>query len=275
MRTLKVLIMCWVLAMIFGCTTEEPINSVGRISDIGQTATGKDVIDMHGMVENRELLDAFGQQTVGKQRLIRYTDEGDPIYHDLTYRDGRVQLQIDTTKDKFGSGTVQMYDCGKLNREETETQMRYVLTGCNGEQKEIELLGISFDVNKQDRFEFVLKYGPGGTNEINTVGQELTKDLQNGQMVTVSDFGISKKDYQKIYRQLVLAGYLNEKKLSSTCHGQDEDPYDLTVYINSAVRHFQWNACDQSLHGKQMTATVKEIIKIVHAGSTYQSLPKS
>ncbi|WP_136603756.1 DUF4362 domain-containing protein [Paenibacillus dokdonensis] len=281
----RMMIMFVLLAMIFGCSvqqephvnetqpqmpkkTEEPADTV-------TTVKGADVIDMHGMVENRGQLDAFAGQTEGKQRLVRYTIEGDPIYYDLTHKDGYVELRVDTTKDKFGQGEVRTYSCDKLNLEETDTLIRYKLTGCVGEQKEMELLEIPFDVSKQDRFEFVLKYGPSGTNEINTVDYKLVKDLGNDQMVEVSDFGIPEQDRQKIYRELVLAGYLNKKKLSSTCKQQDGDHYNLNVFINGGSRQFEWKSCDERVDGRQMTAAVKKIIGIVHAGSIYQSLPKT
>lgn len=284
-NTVRMMIMFLLLAMILGCSvqqephaketqpqmpkkTEEPANT-------DKTVKGADVIDMHGMVENRGQLDAFAGQTEGKQRLVRYTIEGDPIDYDLTHKEGRVELRVDTTKDKFGQGDVRTYSCDKLNREETDTLIRYKLTGCDGEQKEMELLEIPFDVSKQDRFDFVLRYGLSGTNEINTVDDKLVKDLGNDQMVEVSDFGIPEQDRQKIYRELVLAGYLNKKKLSTTCKQQDGDHYNLNVFINGGNRQFEWKSCDKSADGRQMTAAVKEIIGIVHGGSIYQSLPKT
>ncbi|MCJ8013097.1 DUF4362 domain-containing protein [Paenibacillus sp. KQZ6P-2] len=288
MKPYRWTIMLLLLAMIFGCSDSlKPGNDGAQPPSTAQTETpagtdsadpkepsaiepateGADVIDMHGMVENRELLDAFIGQSEGSQRLIRYTIEGDPIYHDLTHKDGRVELRLDTTEDKFGQGQVRTYSCSKLNREETDTYISYILTGCDGESKNMELLHISFDVSKQDRFEFVLKYGPFGTHEINTVEQKLLKDLGNGQMVEVSDYSLPEQDRQKIYRELVLAGYLNEKNLSSTCSLQNGNSYDLKVFINGGERHFQWKSCDSGPDGKQMTAAANEMIRIVQAGT--------
>lgn len=297
MKPYRWAIMLLLLAVIFGCSDSRKPDAEGtrkppaaastktpagndpadpkEPSAIDPAAEGADVVDIHGMVKNRELLDAFIDRSEGSQRLIRYTIEGDPIYHDLTYKNGRVELRVDTSEDKFGQGEVRTYTCGKITREETDTFISYKLTGCSGEPKDMELLQIPFDVSKQDRFEFVLKYGPNLTNEINTLDYKLLKDLGNDQMVAVSDFSISEQERQQVYRELVLAGYLNEKKLSSACKEPNADSYDLKVYINSGERHFQWKSCDTGPDGKQMTAAVKEMIRILQAGSIYQSLPKS
>ncbi|MWV44463.1 DUF4362 domain-containing protein [Paenibacillus sp. HJL G12] len=282
MKPIRVTILLGLLAMIFGCSVpqEASVNDGGpdkiaKPANTVLTAKGADVVDTHGMVEHLELLDAFTHDQTGSQRLIRYTIEGDPIYYDLTRADGKVELRVDTTEDKFGKGEVRTYPCVSLVREETKTFLRYALTGCEGDSEDMELLRIPFDVSQQDRFEFVLKYGPSLTNEINTVDYKLLKDLGNDQMVEVSDFSITEQDRQKVYRELVLAGYLNEKKLSSACKLENGDSYDLKVFINGGERHFQWRSCDTGADGKQMTAAVKKIIGIVQAGSIYQSLPKT
>lgn len=275
MKKYGLLMLIVMLAFIFGCsdrqepqngkkTPETPRHTEKPGAD-GQTSKGADVVDMHGMVQNLGRLDAFVNEKEGTQRLIRYTIEGDPMYYDITRKNGRIELRLDSTMDEYGSGTVQIFDCGRMNRGETETQIRYVLTGCAGEREEVELLTIHFDVSRQDRFDFVLKYGPGLKNEIHTAEQRLVKSLGDG-AATVSDFAIPEKDLQKIYRALVLAGYLTGKKLSAACSGPAGDAYDLTVYINSGERKFRWNSCDGSPDGKQMTAVAEEIIGIVHSG---------
>ncbi|MED5015903.1 DUF4362 domain-containing protein [Paenibacillus chibensis] len=292
---LRASVLLLLLTLLVGCSAEKP----GTTNEAGQTAPEKtaetsisnktgnppssekklpkgDVIDRHGMVDNIELLDAFAEASRGKQRLIRYTIEGDPIYHDLTYtKDGQVELRIDTNEDKFGTGQVITYSCGKLIRQDTETSIRYVLTGCIGEHPEIELLQIPFDVSKQDRFDFVLKYGPELEHEINTVEHKLVQDLGSGK-IREADFRFSQEIMQKIYRKLVLAGYLNDKKLSETCKLQEGgNAYDLTVYINSAERHYRWKACDTSVDGQQMTAAAEEIIMNMMLSSSYEPRIKS
>ncbi len=238
-------------------------------TETAQTGISADVVDKHGMVDHIELLDAFVDNPQGTQpqRLIRYTIEGDPIYYDLTRANGKVELRVDTTEDEFGKGEVRTYSCDSLIREETDTQIRYALPGCEGHSEDMELLQVPFDVSQQDRFEFVLKYGPDLTNEINTVEHELQKDLGNDRMMHVSDFGIPEKDRQNIYRELVLAAYLNEKKLSSVCKQQEGERYDLKVLINGGERHFQWNSCDTGADGLHMTAVVEKMIAIIENGS--------
>lgn len=148
----------------------------------------KDVIDLHGRVSNYMKLDDFIEGRTDSQRVVRYTIEGDPIYYQVTQRNDRIELRYDTTKDKFGSPNVIVYMCDTLQKEETDTTLTYTLTGCDGEPKELNILTISYDVEAQDVFEFILKYGVNQKNEINTMDQKLVKDLQNGEVLEFSDF---------------------------------------------------------------------------------------
>lgn len=234
----------------------------------------EDVIDSHGItVYNLEKLDAFIHQTNSTQRVVHYTIEGDPIFNDLSYNDNKVIMRYDTTQDKNGAPEIKTYTCAKLEKAETDTLLEYTLTGCDGDRGEIEVLQIPFDVMKQDRFEFDLKYGVNQKNEINTINQELVKDLQNGTVAEVSDFQLSNENRQQIYKEMVLANYLGEKQLSTRCNRKPYVGYDLMVSINGGSRHYQWTECDISKDGRQMTELAKAVIDIVQAEDVYKQLP--
>jgi hypothetical protein len=270
------ILLIWIPLLITSCSIgpineQQPQKEGTEISY--QINDQKDVINSHGiMVKNREKLDEFINDNKGTQRIVHYTTEGDPIYNDLTYKDNKVQMRYDTSKDKFGSPQVINYTCGKLERNETDKFLKYTLTDCDGGRKEIEVLHIPFDVEKQDKFEFVFKYGVNLKNEINTIDKKWVKELQGAELVEISDFKLTKEERQFIYKQMVLSNYLGEKQLSNRCNKELFVSYDLNVKINSGNRHYQWSECDQSDNGIQMTQLANQIITRI---DTNASIPKA
>ncbi|WP_312472061.1 DUF4362 domain-containing protein [Neobacillus sp.] len=234
-----------------------------------------EVKEIHGMLENIDRLNLFVENVHSgkddKVRLTRYTIEGDPIFHDLTYHDAKLTIKMDTTKDKFGQGEVTTNVCKGIQKQESDTETKYILEECPNLP---ELLTISHDVDKEDYFAFDLKYGIGKKNEIDTKKQVLKKDLQNGEFVDVSDFQFSKKELNAIYKWMVYSNYLNEKKLTKECNQKPYESYELDVWINSGSRHFEWSECDKSDDGKEMTKLVHNILDVLKQNSIYQSLPK-
>ncbi|WP_035299012.1 DUF4362 domain-containing protein [Brevibacillus thermoruber] len=106
-----------------------------------------DVIDRHGGVTHLEKMDEFIASVSRNQpatlRLIRYTIEGDPIFHDLSYQNKKIEFRLDSTEDQFGKGEVATYFCDALERKETDTLLQYTLTGCTGNTGTMELLTIT------------------------------------------------------------------------------------------------------------------------------------
>ncbi|WP_284037230.1 DUF4362 domain-containing protein [Neobacillus sp. 114] len=266
-RTVLFLLICLLLS---GCqSTSAPPTKV---------KPGKnDVVETHGGLENFRRLDQFVKHVQNnkkdKVRLIRYTIEGDPIFHDLAYDGSNLKFTLDTTEDKFGQGEVTTTTCESIQKQESETETKYMLTGCP-QQDMNELLVISHDVDKEDFFAFELKYGVGLKNAINTKDQKLIKDLQNGETVQVSDFQFTKQEINQIYKLMILSNYLNEKKLFAECNKKTYESYELKVWINSAERQYNWSECDKSKDGEVMTRLVQDIVAILKNNHTYQSLPE-
>ncbi|WP_394137830.1 DUF4362 domain-containing protein [Cytobacillus oceanisediminis] len=236
----------------------------------------KDVIDSHGSIEHLEELDRFieqfNKQKKAKVRIVQYTIEGDPILTDLDYDREIIHYQHDTTRDQYGSGSITKKTCQNITKTETNTETYYNLN-CSGTQEEI--IYIEHDTSSQDRFEFNLKYGVGKKNEINTKDQQLVKNLQNGEMVTVSDFQFSEEELNRIYKAMIFANYLSEKKLSDSCKQKPYESYELTVWINGGERHFEWTECDQSPDGQKMSAMKDQILEILKQNEAYRALPAS
>lgn len=229
-----------------------------------------EVKEIHGMVENIERLDQFVESVQHKEkdqvRLTRYTIEGDPIFHDLAYDGSDLKVTYDSTEDQFGPGEIETFVCENIQKQESNTETKYILEAC----PELgELLTILHDVDKEDYFAFAFSYG---TEKVDTKNQELVKDLQNGEIMTIKDFQFSKEDMNQIYKLMIFSNYLEEKKLSLKCYQIPNEKYQLTVWINDAERQFEWSQCDKSDDGKEMTTLAQNILTILMNNSTYQTL---
>ncbi|WP_054956098.1 DUF4362 domain-containing protein [Paenibacillus dakarensis] len=233
----------------------------------------KDVISMHGKIMNIEKLDAFIEKSTGTQRVVHYTIEGDPIFYVLQHKGNEIRVKYDNRQDKFGTPQVNKYTCNQLQKIDGEHLLYYKLTGCSGDRNEIEILEVPYDVSQTDTFDFVLKYGVNLANQIDSVEGKLVKDLQNGETSTVSDFQFTPAERQAIYKQMVLGNYMEEKQLSTTCNKKPHEAYDLTVYINNRVLHYEWSECDKSTDGKEMSSLIHGIIDLVKEKDVYKQLP--
>jgi hypothetical protein len=233
----------------------------------------EDVIYIHGRVQNLGKLNAFVERESTKVRIVHYTIEGDPIFDDVSYEQDRVKVRRDNTQDHFGTPVVMTYSCSRLNKEETETQLLYTLSGCDGEDEQVHLFRWDYDVERQDTFEFALRYGFEGKNVIDTFQNRVVKDLVTAGTAEIKDFKLTPKERQTIYKEMVLANYLESKELSMACNVIPYGSYDLTVSINDAEHQYQWSQCDRSRDGLDMLKVAETIIEVVLAREDYQKLP--
>jgi hypothetical protein len=145
------------LALATGCSLFQGDGASGISHKIDQE---QDVISSNGSgIRNLDKLDSFMKRGSGSQRIVHYTIEGDPIFTDVRYDGSRLNLRYDTTEDAFGSGKVDTYVCNELVRTEEDHLLKYTLKGCGEDQRDRDLLAVDFNVARQDKFEFVLKYG--------------------------------------------------------------------------------------------------------------------
>jgi hypothetical protein len=218
-------------------------------------------------------LDEFIARKNGHLRVVQYTVEGDPIFDDLKYEDGRIQVRSDDTLDTYGDSLIDTYSCSSLSKEETDTRTVYVLSGCDGQQERVELFGFWYELTDQRTFEFVLQYGYGHGNVIDTVGKRLVKDLLNGEVAEVNDFELTPEERRTIYKAMVLANFQMPKELTVACNMKPHIRYDLKVKTIHSNYRYQWSECDQSRDGEAMTGLVNTIIEVVQARKEYQELP--
>ncbi|WP_442598078.1 DUF4362 domain-containing protein [Neobacillus sp. D3-1R] len=265
------------LLLLAGCGTN--IISDGP-EKTGSTITSNDIIDIHGNVKNLERLDVFMQHLKNGEtdeiRVTHYTIEGDPIYDEVIFDGKQLSITNDTTEDEFGPKERTTYTCQNIERNETNKTLEYMLIDCELEEQKGNhpLISIDYNLEAQDYFGFRLEYGVDRKNVIDTKAMELKKDLQNGEMVAVSDFQFTDSELQEIYKLIVLAGYLSEKEVSTSCQAEPLTSYKLTVWINQGMREFEWNRCDSSEDGKQMTQLVDDIVKVLKNNHIYKELPE-
>ncbi|WP_409296845.1 DUF4362 domain-containing protein [Peribacillus sp. SCS-26] len=205
----------------------------------------------------------------GDIRVVRYTLEGDPIFHHVDFDGKGIKLSIDSREDRYGGGTVEKFSCKKAVHTESYTRTEYSLAGCGSGQKEMELVTIDYDIKAQDRFDFRFKYGKKLENEVDTNSEKLAAYFPGNDVTrTVSDIHFSEAELTAIYKNMVLANYLDRKGLTASCRPARVN-YNLTVWINDAKLDYQWADCDRSKDGRAMTALAKKMIKIVKNSDDY------
>ncbi len=89
---------------------------------------------MHGQIENTERFTEFLKNVEQEQkdniRIVRYTEEGDPMLPDLEYDGEIIKSTTDTRRDKFGEGSIKTTICTSMEVVETTERTDYILDGC-------------------------------------------------------------------------------------------------------------------------------------------------
>jgi hypothetical protein len=266
---MKILIQSFIMiaisALLIGCNGKVEPDDRGN-ENVKRNVDYGDVINTQGSIKGIEKMDRFyeniSKNLSSKLRVIHYTIEGDPIITDLSYDGGTITVQRDTTKDQYGSGGINTLSCNKFYKEVNPTNLSYVASECKGNDLGMdEILYVGYDMKQQDLFEIQLKYGENLENDINTIDKKLTKVLSKDEKTMVEDFDLSSSIKQEIYKRLVLANYLEEESLKNRCKEKDRMKYNLKVRINGASREFNWDVCNESKEGKNMTDIAEFIIK--------------
>jgi Domain of unknown function (DUF4362) len=96
----------------------------------------EDVVDSHRKITNYDKFMQFvnninlGKGKNEKIRVVRYTNEGDPLLHDLIYDGKKIISTIDTTRDEFGVQQVDTTICKSIDTKKDKDKTEYVLSGC-------------------------------------------------------------------------------------------------------------------------------------------------
>ncbi|WP_432356096.1 DUF4362 domain-containing protein [Sporosarcina sp. A2] len=114
------------------------------LSGCGEYSPSKsDVVNTHGTIKNLDLLEKFtGDVSNNKDsevRIVNYTDEGDPIIHDLKYSDEKLSSKIDTRADEFGNQAVNEDVCKSIEKTNKNNQTIYQLKECKDNKEGIPI----------------------------------------------------------------------------------------------------------------------------------------
>lgn len=116
------------------------------ISGCSYNPSGEDIVDTHGKITNLERFMKFvenvNQGKEDKIRVVRYTDEGDAMLHDLEYNGEIITSTIDTTRDEFGDGSTITTSCKSIDVKETDERKDYTLSGCDQTNRNNSVLEI-------------------------------------------------------------------------------------------------------------------------------------
>jgi Domain of unknown function (DUF4362) len=125
--------------LVTSCQTNET-------EQVTQGNVPEDVVDIRQQMTNLERFYTFvenvNQMKQDQIKVVRYTIEGDPIYHTLAYDGKVIQSTIDTTQDKFGSGKITTNACKSIAVVETEESTDYTLSECDRTDVDTSIINI-------------------------------------------------------------------------------------------------------------------------------------
>lgn len=148
----KILILILVSFIVTACqsngsTKESTKVDVTERKDIPvYSQTAEDIVNMHGDITNINrfftFLENVEQGQKDKIRVVSYTEEGDPILHDLNFDGEVIDSSKDTRRDNFGPGSIYTSTCKSIELEEKQERSDYTLSGCMPADQDIMILVI-------------------------------------------------------------------------------------------------------------------------------------
>lgn len=129
------IVILFISILLTGCqTTGNSTNKNFEQNIPDYTPASEDVIDMHGEIENvekfREFLINVKEGKSDNLRVVSYTEEGNPMLHDLEYDGEVINSNTDTRRDGFGEGSIIHTTCTSIEMVETTERTDYILEGC-------------------------------------------------------------------------------------------------------------------------------------------------
>lgn len=135
MRDKKVYLMLilFVFLVFFGCT-KSPSNKEPFVPE------STDIVSSYKGIENVARLKDFIRNVRNEKedqiRVVSYTKEGDPIISDISFNGESLEVERDTTLDKYGENTITNHHCKSISVMKDENNHdQYILTECSGFQR--------------------------------------------------------------------------------------------------------------------------------------------
>jgi hypothetical protein len=136
------------ILLLSGCQTEPQEKTKIEKQDkiFAFQPSSEDVVNKHGNIENVErfiiFLDNVKAGKRDKIRVVGYTEEGDPMLHDIEYDGELLHSTTDTRRDKYGSGKIDSTTCKEIEVEEKDERTDYTLSGCERINRDNSILVI-------------------------------------------------------------------------------------------------------------------------------------
>ncbi|TLS36070.1 hypothetical protein [Pseudalkalibacillus caeni] len=151
------------------------------------------------------------------------------------------------------------------------TGMLIVLSACNSEKAN------TLPEKKPEQFNFHIKYGIGGKNEVDNFQHKIVKDLIADGVATAENFSFTEEEMESIYRELREANVLEDKDLikKDNCHQTPYSSYYLKVQIDGKEKEYEWSDenCSMTRDAEELTDVVGYIRDIVVKTDAYKRLP--
>lgn len=135
------------LVLVAGCDERGDQVEVGlgkEVADYEPVET--DVVNTHGYVQNLNRFEEFyGNVKNGVEdrvRIVSYTEEGDPILHDLAFDGTLIHSVRDSRRDTYGNGENVEMICKKIEHVEDGTMANnmFNLSDCNKNDVDVSVL---------------------------------------------------------------------------------------------------------------------------------------
>lgn len=135
--------------LLTGCQPEEQAipNEAPNPPDPPQYIQAPDdIVDMHGDITNLErfytFVDHVEQGQKDKIRIVNYTTEGAPMLHDLEFDSTDIHSIYDSTRDGYGTGSIEEARCKGVTVVKRDLRTDYVLEECSNQKEDLIILVI-------------------------------------------------------------------------------------------------------------------------------------
>lgn len=125
---------------ISGCQQNQVTPKITYVSGSVQEdyqPSPEDIVNKHEDITNLETFQTFKDNIDHGEsdeiRIVTYTEEGDPMIHELLYDGKLIHSTEDTTRDHFGSGSINSISCESLEAEDKAERTDYYLSGCTNQ----------------------------------------------------------------------------------------------------------------------------------------------
>lgn len=148
-----------------------------------------------------------------------------------------------------------------------------LLAGCAAEEK-----AKTMPSELPPDFQFLVTYGVGGKNQIDTFTMTLEKDLIADGTATAHPFTFSSEELQAIYSEMKRINLAEPKVLDAktNCFKHPYVNYYLKVQYGGQTKEFSFSdhSCHLTADGEQLKALIDFIRKVAESKKEYQQLPE-